>query len=284
MADRKKNLGRARELDFSALEEDESAWGNIPTDVGANQTRVAPLEVEDDATRDVPLRRSLTRAPAPAPVQAYRAPPPIPEPEPQSDVPELRTAFSSRAVLIADLLRDKFSRRFFGRPPYRVLRVDEPEGPSTAGGLLARQAISLVSRQGAAPSVVCGWVDTSKSEAQLRGYESVARRYESHHGTELDLSPEHYERFLDDMVETLSSGGIKVRVLVLDEPVAGQGQASAPRGSPARRARAGARGPLLLVVGFALGLLAGRWVPWDRVDTILSQARSSVSAQVGSRR
>jgi len=283
MADRKKNLGRARELDFSALEEEESSWRNIPTDVRANETRVAPLDLDDDATRDVPLRRSPTRAPAPAPVSAFRPPPRSAEPEPEE--PELRTMFSSRAVLIADQLRDKFSRRFFGRPPYRVLRIDAPEGPSTAGGLLARQAISLVSRQGAAPSVVCGWVDTSKSEAQLRGYESVVRRYESHHGTELDLSAEHYERFLDDVVETLSSGGIKVRVLVLDEPVAapGQGQASAQRGASARRARGGARGPLLLVVGFALGLLAGRWVPWEQVDAALSQARSSVSAQVGSR-
>ncbi len=286
MADRNKNLGRSRELDFSALEqEEEPSWRNVPTDVGANHTRVAPLDVDDDATRDVPLRRSLTRGPAPVPASAFRPPPPIREPEPEPEEPELRTMFSSRAVLIADQLRDKFSRRFFGRPPYRVLRIDAPEGPSTAGGLLARQAISLVSRQGAAPSVVCGWVDTSKSEAQLRGYDSVVRRYESHHGTELDLSAEHYERFLDDVVETLSSGGIKVRVLVLDEPVAapGQGQASAPKGASARRARGGARGPLLLVVGFALGLLAGRWVPWDRVDAILSQARSSVSAQVGSR-
>jgi hypothetical protein len=284
MADRKQNLGRARELDFSALEqqEEEADWGSIPTNVHADRTRLAPLEVDDDATRDLPPRRSPTRAPAPAPT---RAPPPVPlEPEPEPEVPELRTAFSSRAVLIADLLRDKFSRRFFGRPPYRVLRVDEPEGPSTAGGLLARQAISLVSRQGAAPSVVCGWVDTSKSEAQLRGYESVARRYESHHGTPLDLSPEHYERFLDDMVETLSSGGIKVRVLVLDEQVVapGQAQVSAPRGTPAR-ARGGGRGMLLLVVGLVLGLLAGRWVPWDRVDEAVGRARSAVSAQVGAR-
>jgi len=192
--------------------------------------------------------------------------------------------FSSRAVLIADQLRDKFSRRFFGRPPYRVLRIDAPEGPSTAGGLLARQAISLVSRQGSAPSVVCGWVDTSKSEAQLRGYESVVRRYESHHGTELDLSPEHYERFLDDMVEALSSGGIKVRVLVLEEQGAapGQAQVSASRGASAR-ARGGGKGPLLLVLGFALGLLAGRWVPWDKVDVALGRGRSPVSAQVGAK-
>jgi hypothetical protein len=263
MADRKKNLGRERMLDFSALQEDEerdSSW-DIPTDVRANQTRVAPIQ--DDATR--PLLQ-----------------PPPPEEE---EVPELRTAFSSRAVLIADLLRDKFSRRFFGRSPYRVLRVDAPEGPSTAGGLLARQSISLVARQGAAPSVVCGWVDTSKSEAQLRGYESVARRYESHHGTPLDLSPEHYERFLDEVVETLSSGGIKVRVLVLDEQVAGPGQAqgTAPRGAPAR-ARRGGWGKGLLVVGFALGLVAGRWVPWDRVDATVARAWSTMSAQVGAKR
>ncbi|HLM47008.1 MAG TPA: hypothetical protein VK458_24265, partial [Myxococcaceae bacterium] len=183
-----------------------------------------------------------------------------------------------------DQLRDKFSRRFFGRSPYRVLRIDEPEGPSTAGGLLARQPISLVSKQGAAPSLVCGWVDTAKSEAQLRGYESVAKRYESHHGTPLDLSPEHYERFLDDMVEALSSGGIKVRVLVLEEQGAapGQAQGSASRGTSAR-ARGGGKGPLLLVLGFTLGLLAGRWVPWDKVDAALARARSSVSAQVGAK-
>ena len=285
-ADRKKNLGRPRELDFSAMEQEESSWGSLPTNAKSNETRVAPLDVDDDATRDLPLRRSPTRAPAPAvPLRApapLRAPPPMPEPEPEEE--PLRTMFSSRAVLIADQLRDKFSRRFFGRPPYRVLRIDEPEGPSTAGGLLARQPISLVSKQGAAPSLVCGWVDTAKSEAQLRGYESVAKRYESHHGTPLDLSPEHYERFLDDMVEALSSGGIKVRVLVLEEQGAapGQAQGSASRGTSAR-ARGGGKGPLLLVLGFALGLLAGRWVPWDKVDAALARARSPVSAQVGAK-
>jgi hypothetical protein len=256
MADRKKNLGRARKLDFSSLEEDESepSWAAPATE----QTRLAPLD--DDPTGE--LGRPRTE-----------------EPEP------LLTAFSSRAFLIADLLRDKFSRRFFGRAPYRVLRVDEPEGPSTAGGRLARQTISLVAREGSAPSVICGWVDTAKGEAQLRSYESAARRYESHHGTELDLSPEHYARFLEDLVNALISGGIKVRVLVLDEQLAApeQAQASAPRG-PAARARGRGRGGRLLVLGVLLGLFAGRWVPWDRLDAALAQAWSRMSAQVGGKR
>jgi hypothetical protein len=255
MADRQKNLGRARVLDFSSLEEDESesSWGAPLTD----QTHLAPLD--DDATGELVTPRTEEAEP-------------------------LLTAFSSRAFLIADLLKDTFSRRFFGRAPYRVLRVDAPEGPSTAGGRLARQTISLVAREGAAPSVICGWVDSAKGEAQLRSYESAARRYESHHGTELDLAPEHYERFLEDLVNTLISGGIKVRVLVLDEQVAApvQGQVSAPRG-PAARSRGRARGGRLLMLGIVLGLLAGRWVPWDRVDAALTRVWSAMSAQVGGR-
>ncbi|HEX8439666.1 hypothetical protein [Archangium sp.] len=255
MADRQKNLGRARVLDFSSLEEDEaeSSWGAPLTD----QTRLAPLD--DDPTGELMKPRTEEAEP-------------------------LLTAFSSRAFLIADLLRDKFSRRFFGRSPYRVLRVDEPEGPSTAGGRLARQPISLVAREGSAPSIICGWVDTSKGEAQLRSYASVARRYESHHGVELDLSPDHYERFLEDLVDALISGGIKVRVLVLDEQLAApeQAQASAPRGLAAR-ARGRERGGRLLVLGIVLGLLAGRWVPWERLDAALTQVWSTVSAQVAGR-
>lgn len=257
MADQKKNLGRRLELDFSALEGEATSppWSVPPLDLGG-ETRAAPLD--DNTTRQLVA------------------------PPPDEEVP-LRTAFSTRAVLIADLLRDTFSRRFFGRSPYRVLRVDEPEGPSTAGGRLARQSISLVAREGSAPSVVCGWVDASKEEAQLRGYESVARRYEAHHGMELDLSPEHYERFLEDLVQTLMSGGIKVRVLVLDEEALALVRGAQP-GSPSPRARGrGKWGSRMLVLTFVLGLLAGRWVPWAPVDAALSRIADSVRALVSGR-
>jgi hypothetical protein len=264
MADRKMNRGRERKLDFSNLEETGDASWRYPELELTGPTRTAPPVPDEDTTGQLI-----------APLDE--------EPEP------LRTAFSTRAVLIADLLRDTFSRRFFGRSPYRVLRVDEPEGPSTAGGRLARQSISLVAREGPAPSVVCGWVDTAKEEAHLRCYESVALRYASHHGMELDLSPEHYERFLETLVEALISGGIKVRVLVLDEEGVALKQSQAAEG-PAPRAR-GRRGwgSRLLVLTFVLGLVAGRLVPWTGVDSAMvavvrgaHAAWAHVSARVGS--
>ena len=266
MADRKMNLGRERKLDFSNLEEKGDASWHYPDLELTGVTRTAPRVPDEDTTGKLI-----------APLDE--------EPEP------LRTAFSTRAVLIADLLRDTFSRRIFGRSPYRVLRVDEPEGPSTAGGLLARQSISLVARDGSAPSVVCGWVDTAKEEAHLRCYESVALRYASHHGMELDLSPEHYERFLETLVDALISGGIKVRVLVLDEEGVALKQAQAVEGGgPAPRAK-GRRGwgSRLLVLTFVLGLVAGRLVPWAGVDSAMvavvrgaDAAWAHVSARVGS--
>ncbi|WP_375768124.1 hypothetical protein NR798_41665 [Archangium gephyra] len=268
MADRKMNLGRERVLDFSTLEEKGEASWQYPDLELTGATRTAP-----------PVRDEDTTGKLVAPLDE--------EPEP------LRTAFSTKAVLIADLLRDTFARRMFGRSPYRVLRVDEPEGPSTAGGLLARQSISLVARQGSAPSVVCGWVDTAREEAHLRCYESVALRYQSHHGMELDLSPEHYERFLETLVETLISGGIKVRVLVLDEEglALKQARAAVEGGGPAPGAR-GRRGwgSRLLALTFVLGLVAGRLVPWAGVDEALvavvrgaDAAWAHVSSRVGAR-
>jgi hypothetical protein len=261
----KKNLGRERMLDFSTLEEPQDSSWNYPDLELTGPTRTAPPSLDEDSTGNLV-----------APIEEQ----------------ELRTAFSTRAVMIADLLRDTFSRRFFGRSPYRILRVDEPEGPSTAGGLLARQSISLVARDGSLPSVVCGWVDTAKEEAQLRGYESVALRYASHQGLQFELSPEHYERFLGDLEATLISGGIKVRVLVLDEEGAALKQArTTERGGPAPRAKGrGEWGSRLLVLTFVLGLVAGRLVPWGGVDSAMvtlvrgaTAAWAKVSAQVGTR-
>jgi translation initiation factor IF-2 len=168
-----------------------------------------------------------------------------------------RTVFSSQAALIADLVRDKFSSRFFGRSPFRVLRIDEPEGPSTAGGRLARQNISLVAQQGSAPSIVCGWVDVSKKEAQLRSYESVSRRHEARHGQKVELGPEHYERFLNDLVDTLLIGGIRVRILVPDEQEGGATPAPAPVPQAPKRASVSlVMAFLLMVLAFGLGFVA----------------------------
>ncbi|MFY2563279.1 hypothetical protein ACN469_37125 [Corallococcus terminator] len=173
------------------------------------------------------------------------------------DGPALRTMFANHSALLAEQLREALSKKMYGRGPHRVLRIDDPEGPSTAGGKLARQSISLVPRKGSGPSVVCGWVDVSKREAQLRSFEGVARRYESHHGEPLELAPEEYERFLHDVEEVLVKAVIKVRLIVPEE------QAGAGLAAPAVKAPARGGVPMILVLllmgaAFALGLFVGR--------------------------
>ncbi len=214
----------------------------------SDETRVAPRE-EDERTPPRQRRADETRM---APVVEPDA---EPEPEPSAGESN-RTMFATHAALFADRLRDRFAKKIYGRTPHRVLRIDEPEGPSTAGGKLARQSISLIPRRGTAPTIVCGWVDVARKEAHLRGHESVARRYEAHHGTALDLAEEDYERCIDDLAEALTAGGIKVRVLIPEESAAPRGASPAPE--------TGAQGFPLWMVGalgataFLLGMMVGR--------------------------
>jgi hypothetical protein len=140
--------------------------------------------------------------------------------------------------------------------PYR-LRIDEPDGPSTAGGLHARQPISLVANLESIPAVVCGWVDVSKKEAQLRSYGVVARRHKSRYVDALEITEEEYERFLNELVETLFYGGIKIVVQVPDDPDPTQAQGAQGQGAQAQPQRSRLGTLLLLAVTFALGIGVG---------------------------
>ncbi|WP_375759075.1 hypothetical protein [Corallococcus exercitus] len=203
------------------------------------------------------------RAPrADSPPKASRPEPMIFAPLPSAQAasqaaqtPELRTMFATHSALLAERLKAELQHKIYGRSPHRILRVDEPEGPSTAGGKQARQAISLVDRKGTAPALVAGWVDVAKGQASLRNHEAVARRYEFQHGTPLELVPEEYEKFLNDVDEVLRTAAIQVRILVPDESA----PTRATVGPQAPRATGVAvRWVLLLVaVAFLLGLAAG---------------------------
>ncbi len=152
--------------------------------------------------------------------------PPQSEPPPEGD---LRTTFSNKAAMVADLVKATFARKTYGTPPFR-LRIDEPDGPSTAGGLHARQPISLVAYQDVVPVIVIGWVDVAKKECLLRTYEAVKRRHQHRYTVPLEITERDYERFLDELVETLFYGGIKIMLQVPDDdPPPGQSvQAQAP--------------------------------------------------------
>ncbi|RKH07443.1 hypothetical protein D7V97_21315 [Corallococcus sp. CA053C] len=171
------------------------------------------------------------------------------------ETPELRTMFATHSALLAERLKSELQHKIYGRSPHRILRVEEPEGPSTAGGKQARQAISLVDRKGVAPALIAGWVDVAKGQASLRNHEAVAKRYEFQHGNPLELIPEEYDKFLTDVEEVLRTSAIQVRILVPDESVptratVGQ-QVPRSRGVPVRWVL------LLVTVAFLMGLAGG---------------------------
>jgi hypothetical protein len=188
-------------------------------------------------------------------------------PPPNAQPPELdlRTAFSNKAAMVADLVKATFARRSYGVAPYR-LRIDEPDGPSTAGGLHARQPISLVAHMDMAPPIVVGWVDVAKKESQLRAYDVVKRRHQHRYTTPLEITADEYTRFLDELVETLFYGGIKIMLQVPDdEPVPGQsvqaqaqGQSQIQVQAQPRTSSRGCIGTLfILTVTFATGIAVG---------------------------
>ncbi|HEX8699288.1 MAG TPA: hypothetical protein VF815_10660, partial [Myxococcaceae bacterium] len=220
-----------------------------------------------------------TRPPQPSPVFTqpnYVSPPPAtvapivtaPHLAPSAPVPlnaeppsegELRTAFSNKAALIADLIKATFSRRSYGTAPYR-LRIDEPDGPSTGGGRQARQPISLVASMDSAPAVVCGWVDVAKKESQLRTHAVVAKRHKARYGVDLDIHEDEYERFLNELVDTLFYGGIKILVQVPDEQdgqpqVQGQSQGQSQPQAQGSRSCLGTL--FLMSLPFVGGVLVG---------------------------
>ncbi|MBZ4418421.1 hypothetical protein [Myxococcus sp. RHSTA-1-4] len=205
---------------------------------GGGEKRASPPPAQVGVVRLSPLEPAKGKMPA------------------EDEPPALRTMFANHSALLAEQLRGAMSSKMYGRGPHRVLRIDEPEGPSTAGGKLARQAISLVPRKGNSPSLICGWVDVSKREAQLRNFEAVAKRYESHHGVPLEMQAEEYERFLRDVEEVLVQAVIKVRIIVPEE-----GAGAVRVVAPVTARRKGV--PVLLavsltVLAFFLGVYVGR--------------------------
>lgn len=267
MAKKSREPKRAKTREFATMETPDLPWEVTGPFGDPERTRAAPPDEEatgllvfppNEVTQPLKLPKVAKVA------EEATAPLVLPRPPPQDgpgeqEVGQNRTLYSTKAVLLAYLLKDKFHRRMFGRAPYRVLRIDEPEGPSTAGGLLARQSISLVTQDNSLPSAPCGWVDTAKGEAQLRSYELLTARYEARHGIPLNLSREQYDGFLNDLVEALMAGSIKVRVYI---PEPGSAQESA-RPQARQRSRAGMA--FALAIAFALGMAAGRLVPWDAV-------------------
>ncbi len=161
-----------------------------------------------------------------------------------------RTKHASEAQQISDLFATKFGTMRFGTEVQRYVLVKEPDGPSTDGGRKARQPIVLTSyeEETAGSGIMCGWVDSPRREAELRGFAVVKQSFESRHKRELDISRGEYNRMLDAVQEFLKVQAFQTRVTNAKRP--------SPRPAPsaaAQPAPANANTTPMLVIAFVLG-------------------------------
>lgn len=122
-----------------------------------------------------------------------------------------RTFHASQAVALAELLLLKFSKERYGTTVPRVVKVLEPDGPSTDGGRKARQPLVLMPERGPENrGVMCGWIDGAKHTSELRSYAVINQAFQARHNEALDLSRGEYDRFLQAVQEFLKAQGLEV--------------------------------------------------------------------------
>ena len=162
-----------------------------------------------------------------------------------------RTFHASQAIEISDLVGIKFSGQKFGTTTPRLIKVSEPDGPSTDGGRKARQNILLVPETGDAGTVVFGWLDSAQKKAELKGYVFLSQSYQQRYGSTLDLSKGEYDRLLQEMQDFLKGQMIDTRVAQAAPA------RSSSRSGPPPAAKTGTIPLWTLVLGLIVGLGAG---------------------------
>ncbi len=179
---------------------------------------------------------------------------------------DFRTYHASQALELSELVNLHFARVRYGSAAPRIVRMREPDGPSTDAGRKARQPLVLVERPEDESGLVFGFVDLFKRSADLKGYPGFKAQHEQRFGGPPPLSRIEYGRLLEDLHAFLRSQAIEVRVV---NPARG---ASAVSGViPAARSdvsRPPARPPWLALpltgaIGFLLGYLFALlgWLP-----------------------
>jgi len=132
---------------------------------------------------------------------------------------EARTQFANRAFVISELVNVKFRDRRFTGAVVRVVKVEPPATESTGGGKMARETIALVpeSDRVEGSSIVVGFLDVGKSQAELRPFDVLVDRHRARFGSlSFDLDRGEYEAFIADMQAFLVEEGMTI-VTVSDE-------------------------------------------------------------------
>jgi hypothetical protein len=159
---------------------------------------------------------------------------------------------------LTQVVQFKFQDRAIGSAR-RTLQLRAPDGPSTGGGLLARQSVVLQAEGG--DTVVCGWADLPAKRSDLRSFSTVAEQFSARKGHLVDFTQREYEALLGELEELFVQHGMEVRSNRGDTK-----DLSAGSGGPSLdEARGNVEVGLwiAIAVGLAIGLVGG-WLVFAR--------------------
>ena len=120
------------------------------------------------------------------------------------DRSEVMTQMAGAAMNMSEVFGASFKRAV----PGWSAELAEPVGPSTGGGELVQQPISLVAQSG--ERLAIGRVDASKRTASIRSYDVVAAMCQQRFGRPFTVAAADYQRFVDTMSRLFGSFGLSV--------------------------------------------------------------------------
>ncbi|MBM4778172.1 MAG: hypothetical protein GQE15_10775 [Archangiaceae bacterium] len=155
------------------------------------------------------------------------------------------TTVARSLVAVAASLGKSFSSRPVGAGR-RLLQIKEPLGPSSAGGKLSRQVVTL---SNAASSIGIGWLDVVNGQCGLKEYPMLKLANELRGAGPLDFTADDYAAFTALLTAELSGLGVTLTVDVVDTSELRTEKTSVPGGAKRRV------DPVLLVLGGVVLLL-----------------------------
>ena len=170
-----------------------------------------------------------------------------------------RTMFSLRAFEFADIFDHHFAEWEHG-----ALELTRLDGPSTAGGRQARQAMMLQVGDNARRKFPNGWLNTASKEAEVDPYEVAQEKFRLRFAGHFPILRDDYEGLLTKLATFLRDQDYRLTIAELPPPRPTAAVASPSPSEPYRSARtvsesALAAKPFLfgLIVGLALGTALG---------------------------
>jgi hypothetical protein len=117
---------------------------------------------------------------------------------------QVMTQMAGAAMNMSEIVKSSFQRAV----PGWSAELSEPVGPSTGGGELAQQPVSLVAQSGERLAV--GRVDSARKTATIRSYDVVSAMCQQRYGRPFNVPPQDYQRFVDTIGRLFGSFGLQV--------------------------------------------------------------------------